>query len=193
FYANLAELDPDAPEPLLVEAVAGLRAEVREARDQALARLYRDASRESIGEEALSTLLNVNRALYLSSQSLLRALGHHLLAPDTAGAVEGAAPEGGAGQGAGPAPGSVPAEDDLARPARFHQVEALLELVGRELVAQHLVQGETRQHQLGHLVPGLVHPPAVDAVQGEALEDHAVPVDAGALRQQAEQGDLAAV
>lgn len=93
FYANLAELDPDAPEPLLVEAVAGLRAEVREARDQALARLYRDASRESIGEEALSTLLNVNRALYLSSQSLLRALGHHLLAPDTAGVVEEAAPE----------------------------------------------------------------------------------------------------
>src|SRR3546814_13194750 len=76
----------------------------------------------------------------------------------------------------------------LARRPRFHQVEALLELVRRQLVAEHLAQREAVEHELGHLVPGLVHAPAVDAVDGQALEDDPVPVHARALGQQAEQG-----
>ena len=62
-----------------------------------------------------------------------------------------------------------------------------------DLVGQHLLQREAGQHHLRHLVPGFVHAPAVDAVQGQTLEDHLVPVDAGAVGQDAEQGDLAAV
>src|SRR5690606_23920521 len=76
-----------------------------------------------------------------------------------------------------PSASAYPAEHDLAGLARFHQVEALLELVRRQLVAEYLAQREAVEHQLGHLVPGLVHAPAVDAVQDQALEDHAVPVD----------------
>jgi hypothetical protein len=56
-----------------------------------------------------------------------------------------------------------------------------------------LPQREAAQHQLGHLVPGLVHLPAVDAVDGEALEDDLVPVGAGALGHDPEHRDLAAV
>jgi len=89
-YRDIDRLGPEQPEPVLVEAVSGLRSRVRETRDGALTRLYREASRDSIDEETLSTLLNVNRAIYLSAQSLLRALGHHLLAPETAGVVEDA-------------------------------------------------------------------------------------------------------
>src|SRR6185312_14779171 len=89
--------------------------------------------------------------------------------------------------------GSVPGTDDLAAGAGIHQVEALLEVVDMDLVGQHLLQREAGQHHLGHLVPGLVHAPAVDALQGESLEDHPIPVDAGALGLDAEQGDLAAV
>lgn len=89
-YGAIDRLAPEQPEPVLVETVSSLRNEVREAREDALTGLYQQASRDSIGEEALSTLLNVNRALYLSAQSLLRALGRHLLAPETAGVVEDA-------------------------------------------------------------------------------------------------------
>jgi phosphate:Na+ symporter len=89
-YAAIDRLAPGQPEPVLVQTVSVLRNEVREAREEALGRLYREAGRDNIGEEVLSTLLNVNRALYLSAQSLLRALGLHLLAPETAGVVEDA-------------------------------------------------------------------------------------------------------
>ena len=88
---------------------------------------------------------------------------------------------------------SVPAQHDLARLAAFHQVEALLEIIDRQLVGQHLAQREAAQYQLGHLVPGLVHAPAIDALQGQALEDDLVPVHAGALGHDAEHRDLAAV
>ena len=92
-YRAVDRLAPGQPEPVLVEAISALRGDVRDARDGALARLYREASQDTIGEEALSTLLNVNRAMYLSAQSLLRALGRHLLAPETAGVVEDAVPD----------------------------------------------------------------------------------------------------
>lgn len=92
-YDAIDRLGPEQPEPMLVETVSMLRGNVREARDGGLARLYREASRDVIPEESLSTLLNVNRALYESGQSLLRALGQHLLAPETAGVVEDASPD----------------------------------------------------------------------------------------------------
>src|SRR6188474_3894921 len=44
-----------------------------------------------------------------------------------------------------------------------------------------------------HLVPGLEHLAAVDALDDEALEDHLVPVDGGVARRNAEQRHAAAV
>ena len=48
------------------------------------------------------------------------------------------------------------------------------------------------QHH-GHLVPGLVHLPAVDALDREHVEDDRVPVDGHLALGDAEHGDLAAV
>ena len=45
----------------------------------------------------------------------------------------------------------------------------------------------------GHLVPGFEHLAAVDALDGQHLEDDGVPVDVHAAAGNAEQGDLAAV
>src|SRR5690606_22996391 len=52
------------------------------------------------------------------------------------------------GPGAGPG-GSIPVQYDLAAAAGFHQVEPLLEFRRRELVAEHLVQREAADYQLG--------------------------------------------
>src|SRR5215472_4336234 len=67
-----------------------------------------------------------------------------------------------------------PGTDHLAAVTGIHQVEAFLEIVDVDLVRQHLLQREAGQQHLRHLVPGLVHAPAVDAVQHEALEDDLV-------------------
>ena len=48
------------------------------------------------------------------------------------------------------------------------------------------------QHH-GHLVPGLVHFAAVDALDGEHVEDDLAPVDGDLVGGDAEHGDLAAV
>ena len=45
----------------------------------------------------------------------------------------------------------------------------------------------------GHLVPGLVHLAAVDAADGELVEDDLVPVDGDVFGRDAEHGDLCAV
>src|SRR5690606_41163094 len=90
-------------------------------------------------------------------------------------------------------PGSGPGTGDLAALTGFHEVETLLERVDVDLVGQHLLQRGAGEYHLRHLVPGLVHAAAVDALHGEALEDDLVPVDAGTARQDAQQGDLAAV
>lgn len=47
--------------------------------------------------------------------------------------------------------------------------------------------------EVGHLVPGLVHLAAVDAFDGDHIEDDGLPVDAELLGGNAEEGDLAAV
>ena len=61
------------------------------------------------------------------------------------------------------------------------------------------VVGEDRRHveaaleHAAHLVPGLEHLSAVDALEDEALEDHAAPVDGDFARRDAEDGDATAV
>jgi hypothetical protein len=68
-----------------------------------------------------------------------------------------------------------------------------MELVDGKLVRQHRAEVEAAEDHLGHLVPGLEHLAAVDALDGDALEDDLVPIDAGVRGQDAEQGDMAAV
>ncbi len=92
-----------------------------------------------------------------------------------------------------PNPAAIPAQHHFSGAAAFHQVEAFLELVNGQLMRKHLAQRKAVQHQLRHLVPGLVHLAPVDAVQREAFENDLVPVHAGALGQQSQQCDLAAV
>lgn len=84
-------------------------------------------------------------------------------------------------------PASTPGANDFAAKSGFHQVEALLEFVDVDLVGEHFLQGKPAQHHLRHLVPGLIHATAIDALDGQALEDDLVPVDSGALGQDAEQ------
>ena len=57
----------------------------------------------------------------------------------------------------------------------------------------HRANVEPRLQHARHLVPGLEHLAAVDALHDEALEDHFVPVDAGVLRHDAKQRHVAAV
>src|SRR5690606_14571268 len=96
-------------------------------------------------------------------------------------------------RGARAARPSAPVEDDLARPARAHDVERLLELLHREAVGDHGRHVEARLEQGDHLVPGLEHLAAVDALDRQALEDHVVPVDRDLAAGDAEERDLAPV
>src|SRR3546814_20667353 len=93
---------------------------------------------------------------------------------------------------AGHLPGASahPAQHDLARLPRFHQVEALLELVRRQLVAEHLAQREAVEHELCHLVPVLVHAPAVAAVEVKSLANDTVPINARPLAKRPKAGRL---
>ena len=56
-----------------------------------------------------------------------------------------------------------------------------------------LLQGQAGLHHHDALVPGLEDLPAIDALDEETLEYHLGPVDAGAVRHDAEHGDAAAV
>ena len=60
-------------------------------------------------------------------------------------------------------------------------------------MGQYPFQRKAGEYHLGHLVPGLVHAPTIDAVHLQALEDDVVPFDACARGQDPEQRDLAAV
>src|SRR3974390_2264283 len=69
-----------------------------------------------------------------------------------------------------------PVEDHFAGPAALHRFEAVLELLGLEAVGDHLRHVEARLEQRGHLVPGLEHLAAVDALDDEAFEDHVIEI-----------------
>src|SRR5215472_18374466 len=56
-----------------------------------------------------------------------------------------------------------PVQDHLARVPRHHHFEALLKFAVVETVRNHRRNVHTRLQQHAHLVPGLVHLPAVDA------------------------------
>ena len=73
--------------------------------------------------------------------------------------------------------GLVPLEDNLATLARLHDVETLLEVGNGETVCDDWTQVETRDEHLLHLVPCLPHLTAIDALDGESLEDNLAPVN----------------
>src|SRR5439155_1164270 len=86
-----------------------------------------------------------------------------------------------------------PVQDDLAALAGAHDLECLREVLRREAVRDHGGDVETALQHRAHAVPGLEHLAAVDPLQGEAAEDHLVPIDRDLLIRDAEKRDAAAV
>src|SRR5687767_11490729 len=72
---------------------------------------------------------------------------------------------------------SLPIQDHLAGLAGPHDLEALERVVDLEPVGDDRADIETALEHARHLVPGLVHLAAVDALEMEPLEDHLAPVD----------------
>src|SRR6185295_19503807 len=89
--------------------------------------------------------------------------------------------------------GSLPLHHDLARLAAAHDVEGPRELGVMQLVCNDGSYIETALQQAGHLVPSLEHLPAIDALDGEALEDDLVPVDGDVFGWNAEECNAASV
>jgi hypothetical protein len=87
----------------------------------------------------------------------------------------------------------APIEDDFAGVAGAHGVEALFVIAPVEAVSDDLRDVETALEHDRHLVPGLVHFAAVDAADGELVEDYLVPVDGNVFGRDAEHSDLCAV
>lgn len=86
-----------------------------------------------------------------------------------------------------------PLQDDLAALAGLHDVEAFLELVHGEAVGDDGAEVQAGEQHLLHLVPGFPHLAAVDALDGEGLEDDFAPVHGGGGRQDAQLGYLGTV
>ena len=86
-----------------------------------------------------------------------------------------------------------PGQHNLAAIALQHGVEALLEIMARVAVRDDRADVQARLEHDGHLVPGFVHLPAINALEIEHVEDDDVPVDGEFLVGDAEHGDLAAV
>src|SRR5438093_11753204 len=86
-----------------------------------------------------------------------------------------------------------PVQDDLAALAGAHDLECLREVLRREAVRDHGGDVETALQHRAHAVPGLEHLAAVDPLQGQAAEDHLIPVDRDLLVGDPEQRDAAPV
>src|SRR5262245_66636459 len=70
-----------------------------------------------------------------------------------------------------------PGQDDLAAVARQHHVEAFLKILPAEAMRHDRGNIEPRLQHHGHVIPRLVHLAAIDALEGEHVEDDEVPVD----------------
>src|SRR5215467_13162020 len=92
----------------------------------------------------------------------------------------------------GPPP-SRPVEHDLAALSREHRRECRLEIAERVVMRDDRLQVEPALQHRDHLVPGLEHLAAIDALDLETLEDHLIPVDRHVGRRNAEERHLAAV
>src|SRR5579883_42644 len=88
---------------------------------------------------------------------------------------------------------ACPLQQHFTRAAGPHDVEAFFEIVVRETVRDNRFEIEPGLEHDGHFVPGFVHFAAVDALDGEHVEDHVTPVDGHLARGYAEHGDFGAV
>src|SRR6188508_1111506 len=86
-----------------------------------------------------------------------------------------------------------PIENHLPRVSALHDLEAVAVSRKRQAMRDDRRYVEPALQHRRHLVPGLEHLAAVDALDDEALEDHLVPVDGGVARRNAEQRHAAAV
>ena len=87
----------------------------------------------------------------------------------------------------------APVEDDLAGVTGAHGGEALFVVAPVHAMGDDSGDIEAGFEHDGHHVPGLVHFAAVDATDGELIEDDLVPVDGDVFGGDAEHGDFAAV
>src|SRR5260221_13522718 len=92
-----------------------------------------------------------------------------------------------------PARSSLPVEEDAPGVPGVYPLEGALELRVGETVCDHGLDVEAAVEHHRHLVPGLVHLAAVDALDREHAEDDDVPVDGDLARGDSQHGDLGAV
>ena len=88
---------------------------------------------------------------------------------------------------------SGPVEDHFACIPRTHGREARLKLVPRKMMCDDRRDIHAWFQHDRHLVPGFVHLAAVDALDGEHVEDDLAPVHRHLLGGNSENGDFAAV
>src|SRR6266704_6982394 len=86
-----------------------------------------------------------------------------------------------------------PGEDHLAALCAAHRGEGPLEIGGVEPVRDDRGDIEARLDEHRHLIPGLEHLAAVDALDRDHVGHEVCPVDPKVLGRQAEHGDLAAM
>ena len=87
----------------------------------------------------------------------------------------------------------LPVEDDLPALPGAHEVEAALEVREGHPVRDDRGYVEPALDHGGHLVPGVVHLPSVDAADREHVEDDLVPVDGGLRGHDPQERDPPAV
>src|ERR1051325_47972 len=86
-----------------------------------------------------------------------------------------------------------PVEDDFAGVAGAHDVEAFLKVPAGEAMGDNGADVEAGLEHDSHFVPGFVHFAAVDALDGEHVENHGVPVNGHGGGGDAQHRDAAAV
>ena len=86
-----------------------------------------------------------------------------------------------------------PVQHNLTGVAGDHGFEALFEFGVMEVMGDHRMEIQAALNHGDHLVPGGEDLAAIDALEGQTLEDHMVPVDLGVGALETQQGDLAAV
>src|SRR6478672_4486012 len=88
--------------------------------------------------------------------------------------------------------GLVPVQNHLAGLTRAHGLEAFLEALVAHLVGDQRGQVQTGLQQAQHLAPGREHLAAVDALDGQGLEDDRAPVGFHRFRRNTQHGHAAA-
>src|SRR5450756_2056296 len=84
-----------------------------------------------------------------------------------------------------------PRENDLARTTRPHDLERFFVAGDREMVRDDRSDVQAALDHGRHLVPGLEHLAAIDALDGQPAEDHGLPVHRRLPFDETEQADAA--